>query len=195
MLKQTLALCGAGLLSFSTPLYAATTPSVPLIAATEIETPPLAQTAPTVTTVVTLPPIKPQQIQQIETKIIINDDETECIARAIYFEARGEPTQGQTAVGYVVLNRTKYGRWAPTPCKVIAQYKQFSWYHPSKVIPTKAKTFYLTLAKSIVSTYSRANDPTGGATFFHANYVHPGWRDVTRLMQIGHHIFYSLKNR
>ena len=42
-----------------------------------------------------------------------------CLAEALYFEARGEPIQGQLAVGEVVLNRVEDPRYPNSICKVI----------------------------------------------------------------------------
>src|SRR5215470_7187767 len=39
------------------------------------------------------------------------DSEQNCLANAIYFEARGEPLQGQLAVAEVVMNRAASGRY------------------------------------------------------------------------------------
>ena len=44
-----------------------------------------------------------------------------CLAEALYFEARGEPIQGQLAVGEVVLNRVEDPRYPNSICKVINQ--------------------------------------------------------------------------
>ena len=39
-----------------------------------------------------------------------------CLARGIYFEARGEPVRGQAAVGQVILNRVKNPAYPSTIC-------------------------------------------------------------------------------
>jgi len=52
----------------------------------------------------------------------------DCLAKAIFFEARGESFAGKKMVANVVLNRTKYGKpFATTICKVVYQPNQFSW--------------------------------------------------------------------
>src|SRR5689334_19549364 len=50
--------------------------------------------------------------------------EQQCLAMAMYWEARGEGTLGMTAVGWTVLNRMKSGRFPTTPCGVVHQGKQ-----------------------------------------------------------------------
>ena len=41
-----------------------------------------------------------------------------CLAQNIYFEARDQPTVGQMAVAYVVLNRVHHPAWPDTVCEV-----------------------------------------------------------------------------
>jgi hypothetical protein len=50
-----------------------------------------------------------------------------CLARNIYFEARGEGARGQYAVAAVTLNRVREKRWSDGICGVVYQKKQFSW--------------------------------------------------------------------
>ena len=52
-----------------------------------------------------------------------SDSELKCLATAIYFEARGEPEEGQIAVAQVVLNRLKNPAYPNTICGVVYQNK------------------------------------------------------------------------
>lgn len=47
--------------------------------------------------------------------------DVECLAEAIYFEARGEPVAGQVAVAQVILNRAGSKRYPSSPCAVVRQ--------------------------------------------------------------------------
>src|SRR6185437_15614301 len=47
------------------------------------------------------------------------DQETNCLATAAYFEARGESLEGQLAVAHVVMNRASSGRYPPDWCGVV----------------------------------------------------------------------------
>lgn len=51
-----------------------------------------------------------------------------CIALAVFTEARGEPIEGQIAVAEVVRNRMWSDRWGSDPCEVVAQLNQFHGY-------------------------------------------------------------------
>ncbi len=47
--------------------------------------------------------------------------ELQCLAEALYFEARGETVKGQFAVAEVIMNRVKSARFPGTLCGVINQ--------------------------------------------------------------------------
>ena len=57
---------------------------------------------------------------------VIASSEIECLAGAIWAEARGEPTKGQEAVGHVILNRNASGN--SDVCSVVAHPYHFSFY-------------------------------------------------------------------
>lgn len=186
MFKKLIAVCAAGMLSFATPaagqsgVITMTTPVVPPAAE-------LMQQA-VITNEITQP--QPAPVQQAA---FVDPSEQECVATAMYYEAKGEPLDGKKAVGYVVMNRVKAGKWKNTACGVVKQPWQFSWYKPGLIgkIPTNVKTTYLELAQSVMTDYSRAFDTSRGATHFHATYVSPKWaKRLPRLIRIGGHIFY-----
>jgi len=49
----------------------------------------------------------------------LSDRDVECMARNIFYEAGGEPTEGKIAVGVVTLNRAQDGRFGRTVCDVV----------------------------------------------------------------------------
>ena len=51
----------------------------------------------------------------------VSSRDVRCLARAIYFEARGEPTRGKLAVGRVVLNRVTSKSYPHSVCRVVYQ--------------------------------------------------------------------------
>lgn len=125
--------------------------------------------------------------------------ELDCLARNVYFEARLEPEAGRRAVAHVVLNRVADERWPDTPCRVIAEgfpdagaLCQFSWYcdgSPNRPQHGAHWRDALALAQQVYRGH--APDPTGGALWYHADYVDPDWRHALRQgPRIGRHIFY-----
>lgn len=126
-----------------------------------------------------------------------------CLAEALYFEARGESAQGQTAVAEVILNRVDNRRWPNSICGVIEQGKhrhnacQFSYKCdgvPERITEGRAYRQAKKIALDMVAGKSRSL--TGGATHYHADFVSPGWaRRLTKTRRIGTHIFYRRGTR
>lgn len=58
--------------------------------------------------------------------------EVNCLAAAIYKEARSEPDKCKQAVAEVILNRKEHPEYPNTICKVVKQPKQFSWWDNSE---------------------------------------------------------------
>lgn len=58
------------------------------------------------------------------------DKQVTCLALAVYYEARGEPLEGQKAVAAVVMNRVNSPRFPDTACEVVFQPRQFSFVGP-----------------------------------------------------------------
>ena len=126
-----------------------------------------------------------------------------CLAENIYFEAAHEPTQGKMAVAFVTINRVLTGNYAGNICDVVYQKTgntcQFSWYcdktFTDRRLTIKSTSLYndiRELATNIVVNFERIEDVTYGATYYHADYVRPGWK-LDKVDQIGRHIFYKRK--
>jgi spore germination cell wall hydrolase CwlJ-like protein len=122
----------------------------------------------------------------------VNDGEQECLAGAIYFEAKGEPLEGQLAVAEVVLNRTKSGRFPTTICGVVKQRHQFSFIRAGRFPPIArdSAAWRKAIAIAHVALGDMASSRAGSAMFFHAKYVAPNWRGLKRIATVGNHIFY-----
>lgn len=125
--------------------------------------------------------------------------ELDCLARNIYFEARFEPEAGRRAVAHVVLNRVADSRWPDTPCRVVAEgfpdagrLCQFSWYCDDRPNRPRHGADWRDARHLARQVYrGQSSDPTGGALWYHADYVDPDWRHALRRgPQIGRHIFY-----
>ena len=129
--------------------------------------------------------------------------ELTCLAKAIYFEARGEPEAGQYAVGQVILNRTEHEDYPGTVCGVVFQNAhmrnrcQFSF--ACDRIPDEPKDLAIYLEIEIRALQLLAcretcvPDIVGDSTHYHANYVQPVWsRALSFVGRIGQHLFYSM---
>ena len=120
----------------------------------------------------------------------------ECLARAIYFEARGESIKGQAAVAEVILNRVDSPLFPRTVCGVVNQGGsggcQFSFTCDGRSDSIRDRTAWYVAEK--VASALIAGAPRGltqGATYFHTPAVRPSWSkrfDMTA--RIGSHYFY-----
>jgi N-acetylmuramoyl-L-alanine amidase len=125
----------------------------------------------------------------------VSESDLDCLAKNIYFEARGESQVGQAAVAWVTLNRVMASEFPTDICGVVWQSSQFSWTHDGRSDRPRDQTAWATaqaIATEVISSYGVERDPTEGATYFHADYVNPKWaKRFTRVVQIDRHIFYS----
>lgn len=131
-----------------------------------------------------------------------SDKEMQCLATAIYFEARGEAYRGQVAVGQVVLNRVKHRLYPSTICGVVFQNQhkrnacQFSFACdgiPERVTEPKAWKQAQEIAKGVVDGTLYLSE-VGYATHYHATYVYPHWAPrMKKVTKVGLHVFYQFK--
>ena len=121
----------------------------------------------------------------------VADQETDCLARAVYWESKGEPLAGQLAVADVIINRSESGRFASTLCGVVRQRSQFSFVHGGYIPPAPqgSPQWRTAVAIARIARDNLAEGAAPQALFFHARRVHPGWR-LTRVAAVGNHVFY-----
>lgn len=118
------------------------------------------------------------------------DDDLQCMAGAIYFEAKGEPLSGQLAVAEVILNRSKSGRFPKTVCSVVKQPGQFSFVRGGRVPAISQNKQYRTaLAVARVALADVWDSPASGAMYFHARGIATGWHRE-QVAAIGNHVFF-----
>ncbi len=134
--------------------------------------------------------------------------EIECLARAIYFEARSESTAGQHAVARVVLNRVDSAYYPDTVCDVVYQNRhmrnacQFSFACDGTNLAIKEEpAFEKAMALASVN-YGCDSDcrawkgDVARSTHYHADYVNPLWSaKLERTGKVGRHIFYYTATR
>ena len=123
--------------------------------------------------------------------------DVDCLTAAVYYEARGEPREGQAAVAQVVLNRLRDAHFPKTVCGVVYQGLashacQFTFacdgstaarrepgaWERAKDVAARALDGYVTPA-------------VGGATHYHVASLGNIWGgELVRVAQIGQHVFY-----
>ena len=116
----------------------------------------------------------------------------ECLALNIYYEARGEPSDGQYAVAEVTMNRRAARGYPNTVCEVVYQRAAFSWTDYSTVLAPPAGPEWERAQRIAEAVYYQKRLPTlQGALFYHATYVSPDWsKERRRITRIGRHVFY-----
>lgn len=121
----------------------------------------------------------------------------ECLALAMYWEARGEGTLGMKAVGSVVLNRVGHRNFPDSVCRVVFQGGetppcQFSWWCDGKSDrPSNAAQWRHALHTAEDLLTRRRTDPTRGALYFHSTSIVSKWhRRQHPTVRIGRHRFY-----
>ena len=85
------------------------------------------------------------------------------LARAINGEARGEPYEGQVAVGAVILNRVKNSKFPNTIAGVIYQKGAFTAVADGQInVPIKEGSTVLKAARDALNGW----DPTNGCIYY-----------------------------
>jgi len=126
------------------------------------------------------------------------DDAITCLARAIYWEARGEPAASEEAVANVVMNRLGHAGFPDTVCGVVKQGNergacQFSWWcdgRPDQALHGRPYVAAKEIARRALN--GQLEDRTAGALYFHQRGAMPGW--AARYQQtatVGKLVFYK----
>jgi spore germination cell wall hydrolase CwlJ-like protein len=128
-------------------------------------------------------------------------NETECLAKNIYFEANLEPVEGKLAVATVTMNRVQSHVFPGTVCGVVLDQSskgcQFSWVCDGKSDIIRDRRGYIEsveLAEDVLLSNRRSRIISPDVMYYHANYVEPKWAKTMKLFTtIGAHLFYRKK--
>ncbi len=125
-----------------------------------------------------------------------------CLAQNLWFEARGSSAKDQVGIANVVLNRVANKHYPDDVCEVVWQPKQFSWTHDGLSdrirlnTPRERQVWKRVVQISVEAMGGELQDPTNGATHFHAVYVQPDWASqMRRVIRIDDHIYYRPHGR
>ena len=121
------------------------------------------------------------------------DEQANCLATAVYFEARGESAEGQLAVARVVMNRAASGKYPPSWCATVKQPWQFSFVRHGQfpAIDTASDAWRKAQAVTRLAISNAVPSLSTDVLWYHANYVAPSWRlNLRKANMIGTHIFY-----
>ncbi|NSW85227.1 MAG: cell wall hydrolase [Syntrophobacteraceae bacterium] len=133
-------------------------------------------------------------------------EDSELLARCIYGEARGEGIEGMIAVGHVILNRCDAGGYGEGLKGVILRRRQFSCFNSGdpnfiKLTQPELHDDAISVCRDVARRLlemsqeeRKADDPTHGATHYHAASIRPYWTKSLRMVfcrRIGGHLFWK----
>jgi spore germination cell wall hydrolase CwlJ-like protein len=133
----------------------------------------------------TTPPSQPITEAEVQAVDPAGTDPLEepitCLARAIYWEAKGTPGRDMEAVANVVMNRLAHEGFPNTVCEVVTQGSeqppcQFSWWcdgRPDEVVEPDAHEIAREVARQALN--QELTDHTDGALYFHDRTAAPYW--------------------
>ncbi len=123
--------------------------------------------------------------------------ELDCLSQAVYYEARGESSDGQAAVAQVVLNRVRHPAFPKSVCSVVYQGAQtrtcqFSFACDGSTRHTREGSAWRRaqiVASRALAGFVMAD--VGNATHFHVARLGGVWgAGMLRVAQVGAHVFY-----
>jgi N-acetylmuramoyl-L-alanine amidase len=125
----------------------------------------------------------------------------DCLARNVYYEARGESRAGQYAVAEVTMNRKASPHYPKTVCEVVYQKNwdplrkryvgAFSWTEFDTLDAPAGEAWQRAVVVAEDVYYQRRPPMLPGVLHFHATHIRPDWsNERPRVAKIGRHIFY-----
>ena len=128
--------------------------------------------------------------------------EQACLALNVYYEARGEPLEGQYAVAEVTMNRVANSRYPDTVCEAVYQEKwdylrkryvsAFSWTELESNSKPGGEAWERAVSVAEQTYSGRRANFLDGAVHYHATYIRPSWsRGKEPVARIGQHVFYK----
>jgi spore germination cell wall hydrolase CwlJ-like protein len=141
-----------------------------------------------------------QPFRPASTGPLDSSRDLDCLADAVYYEARGETSAGQAAVAQVVLNRVRHPAFPKSVCGVVFQGAhtgdscQFSFACDGSMHrPREAAAWRRAEEVAAHALAGFVMPAIGESTHFHVAGAQPGWgRGLLRVAQVGLHVFYRL---
>jgi len=125
-----------------------------------------------------------------------------CLARNVYFEARGEPKAGQYAVAEVTMNRKAAASYPASVCEVVHQKNwdairkryvaAFSWTEIDG-LPQPSGDEWAQAQEVAREVYDGERpEKLEGALYYHSTRIKPSWAKEKKVVaRIGRHEFYK----
>ncbi|MET0313042.1 MAG: cell wall hydrolase, partial [Hansschlegelia sp.] len=125
----------------------------------------------------------------LKTTISYSATDQECLARAMYFESNRNAEEGMRAVGTVVMNRVKSGRYAATVCEVVGQKGQFAAGALTKPMEGEPAERARRIAGEVLS--GKVHRGVGDARYFHVAGMRFHYPNMHYVLVAGGNAFYE----
>jgi len=143
--------------------------------------------------------------QPTAKRVQFADNERQCLAQAIYHEARGETATGQLAVANVIVNRARSSKFPSSLCGVVYQnadkgrYRcQFTFACDGRDDTPSERAAWsrsVALAGKVYAEYATGQEIgvlPRSALYYHTTAVRPSWASTfSRVAAVDSHIFYA----
>lgn len=122
-------------------------------------------------------------------KIRFSSKDTECMARAMYFESIQSSRDGLIAVGSVVMNRVESEAFPNTVCGVVSQKGQFAPGVMTRKMGDRWGDFAREAAKDVLA--GQRHPAVTDAKYFHAASYRAGYNNMHYVVTTGGNAFYE----
>jgi N-acetylmuramoyl-L-alanine amidase len=144
------------------------------------------------------PPSQPTTIK--EKPRHIDEADMICLAKNIFFEARGTDENERIKIINVTTNRVESPKFGGTYCDVVYKHAQFSWtlnlrkHNPIHYI-TEWSSWQHAQAMAAYELAHGYPDMTKGATYYKTRWCHPRWAHHKKIvLATRYHIYYTDPN-
>jgi hypothetical protein len=122
-----------------------------------------------------------------------SDREKECLMRAMFFESHRSSRDGMIAVGTVVMNRVRSGKWGNTICEVVSAKRQFAPGVMTRKMNSKALPDVEAAAEAVLKGERHAK--VKNSMFFHTAGLKFGYNNMQYTIAAGGNVFYEKRKK
>jgi hypothetical protein len=122
-----------------------------------------------------------------------SDREKECLMRAMFFESHRSSRDGMIAVGTVVMNRVRSGKWGSTICEVVSAKRQFAPGVMTRKMNSKALPDVEAAAEAVLKGERHAK--VKNSMFFHTAGMKFGYNNMQYTIVAGGNAFYEKRKK
>lgn len=117
----------------------------------------------------------------------------ECLARAMFFESNRSSRAGMVAVGTVVMNRLRSGRYGDSICGVVGQRGQFAPGVMTRRMNSKALPDVMEAAEAVLK--GERSTKAKNSMFFHTAGLKFPYKNMHYVLVAGGNAFYEKRGR